>query len=336
MMRRAVFLLACFAVPCIYAQSAVDAFTRPGSIKVRVTSKGSGTCALRASVSLVSASGAHIAEDLTNGDCEVYFVNLAAGGYHVVVSGSGIETSNSGRLDLDSRGRQDLDVRVKYVSQASQRGATGMAHPLVAAVDLNIPASARKEFDKANQFVARGNWQKAVERLNKAIAIYPHYAEAYNNLGVVYGRLGSRVQNLEALQKAVSLNDHFAPAYLNLARVAIADRDFAQAEALLTRATSIDPTDSQILSLLAHVEFLNHHYDQALSDCRRAHSATRGEHAVVHYVAARIFEEENRPTDALAELQTFLSEEQSGPRADAVRREIVTLQQRPGATEVAR
>ena len=331
MMRRALFLLTLFAVPCMYAQSGLDTFNRPGSIKIRVTSKGTGTCDLRASVSLVSVSGAHIAEDLTNGDCEVYFVNLAAGSYHVVISGSGIETSDSRRFELDSRGRQDLDVRVKYVSQA-----TGTAHPLVAAVDLNVPASARKEFDKANQFVAQGNWQKAVQRLNKAIAIYPSYAEAYNNLGVVYGRLGSRVQNLEALQKAVSLNDHFAPAYFNLARVAIADRDFPQAEALLNKAAAIDPTDSQILSLLAHVEFLNHHYDQALSDCHRAHSATRGEHAVVHYVAARIFEEENRPTDALAELQVFLLEEQSGPRADAVRREIVTLQQRSGVAEVPR
>jgi tetratricopeptide (TPR) repeat protein len=163
---------------------------------------------------------------LTNVDCEVYFVNVATGSYHVVVSGSGIETSDSGRFDLDSPGRQDLDVRVRYVSQA-----TGTAHPLVAAVDLNVPASARKEFDKANQFVAQGNWQKAIDRLNKAIAIYPRYVEAYNNLGVVYGRLGSRAQNLEALQKAVSLDDHFAPAYLNLARIAVADRDLPQAEA---------------------------------------------------------------------------------------------------------
>ncbi len=323
MMRRAVFFLALFAAPCLHAQSVVDTFNRPGSIKIRVTSEGGGTCDLRATVSLLSASGAHIAEDLTNGDCEVYFVNVASGSYHVIVSGSGIATSDSGRFDLDSRGRQDLDVRVRYVSQP-----TGTTHALVAAVDLNIPASARKEFDKANQFVAQGKWQKAIDRLNKAIAIYPNYAEAYNNLGVVYARLGSRVQNLEALQKAVSLNDRFAPAYLKLARVAIADRDFAQAEVLLTRATAIDPTDSQMLSLLAHVEFLNHHYDQALADCRRAHSATRGEHAVVHYVAARIFEEENRPIDALAELQVFLLEEQSGPRADAVRREIVTLQQK--------
>jgi hypothetical protein len=44
MMRRAIFLLACFAVPCIYAQSGVDAFNRSGSIKVRVTSGKYSRC----------------------------------------------------------------------------------------------------------------------------------------------------------------------------------------------------------------------------------------------------------------------------------------------------
>jgi tetratricopeptide (TPR) repeat protein len=206
----------------------------------------------------------------------------------------------------------------------------------VAAVDLNIPERARKEFDKAAQFEAKGNWQRAIERLNKAIAIYPQYAQAYNNLGVAYGHLGDRVRNIEALQKAISLNDHFAAAYLNLARVAIVDRDFPQAEVLLNKATAIDSTDAQILGALANMELLDHHYEQALATCRRAHSTARGEHAVVHYVAARIFEQENRPLDAVAELRVFLSEEQSGPRADAARKEMIALQQGSGVIEVSR
>lgn len=336
MMRRVLVLLTSFLVPCIYAQSGFDSFNRTGSIRVRVTSGDSHACDVRASVLLVNISGAHIAEDLTNADCEVYFVNVAAGSYHVAVSGAGIESVDSGRFDLDSRSRQDLSLTVKRAGEAGQNGTVPPASPLVGAADLNIPEGARKEFDKANQFVAKGSWQKAIERLNKAIAIYPRYAEAYNNLGVVYGRMGDRVQNFEALQKAVSLNDHFAPAYLNLARMAIVDRDLPRAESLLDKATAIDPTDPQILSLLAHVELLNHHYDQALAHCRRAHAASRGPHAVVHYVAARIFEEENQPTDALEELQVFLAEEQSGPRADAVRKEMTLLQQTSDAIQAVR
>jgi len=316
----------------MYAQSGSGSQDRTGSIRVRVTPGDARICNIRATVSLVSTSGAHIAEDLTNSVCEVYFVNVAPGSYHVTVSGAGIENSDSGRFDLDSRRRQDLDINITYTKEADH----GAAGPLVAAVDLNIPEGARKEFDKANQFVAKGNWQKAIERLNKAIAIYPDYAEAYNNLGVIYGRLGDRTRNLEALQKAVSLNDHFAPAYLNLARMAIADRDLVQAEALLDKAVAIEPTNSQMLVLLANTELLNHHYDQALANCRKAHSGAQGPHAVAHDVAARVFEYENRPTDAVAELQTFLSEETPGPRAEVARKEMTALQQSGIATQAAR
>jgi len=332
MMRRVVVLLTSFLIPCMYAQSGSGSQDRTGSIRVRVTPGDARTCNIRATVSLVSTSGAHIAEDLTNSDCEVYFVNVAPGSYHVTVSGAGIENSDSDRFDLDSRRRQDLEINITHTKEADH----GAAGPLVAAVDLNIPEGARREFDKANQFVAKGNWQKAIERLNKAIAIYPDYAGAYNNLGVVYGRLGDRTRNLEALQKAVSLNDHFAPAYLNLARMAIADRDLVQAEALLDKAVAIEPTNSQMLVLLANTELLNHHYDQALANCRKAHSGAQGPHAVAHYVAARVFEYENRPTDAVAELQTFLSEETPGPRADMARKEITALQQSSIATQAAR
>ncbi len=334
-MRRVLVLLALFFVPCSYAQSHLDSFDRTG-IRVRVISSDGHTCDFQASVSLMTISGAHVAQDMTNAECEVYFGNVLAGSYHVAVSGAGIEQSDSGRFDIDSTGHQDVDVNIKHAGLVNQSGPTGPASPLVATVDLNIPESARKEFDKANQFVTKGNWQRAIERLNRAIAIYPQYAQAYNNLGVAYGHLGDRVRNIEALQKAISLNDHFAAAYLNLARVAIVDRDFPQAEVLLNKATAIDSTDPQILGALANMELLDHHYEQALATCRRAHSTARGEHAVVHYVAARIFEQENRPLDAVAELRVFLSEEQSGPRADAARKEMIALQQGSGVIEVSR
>lgn len=335
-MRRLLILPTLFVVPCLYAQSHLDSLNRTGSIRVQVTSSDGRACDFQARVLLMSISGARIAEESTNADCEVYFGNVAAGSYHVAVSGAGIEESDSGRFDFDSTGHQDVEVNIKHAGRVNQSGPTGPASPLVAAADLNIPESARKEFDKANQFVTKENWQRAIERLNKAITIYPQYAQAYNNLGVAYGHLGDRVRNIEALQKAISLNDHFAAAYLNLARVAIVDRDFPQAEVLLNKATAIDPTDAQILSALANMELLNHHYEQALATCRRAHSTARGVHAVVHYVAARIFEQENRPLDAVAELRVFLSEEQSGPRADAARKEMITLQQGSGAIEVSR
>lgn len=325
-----------FLAPSLYAQSHLDSLNRTGSITVRATSSDGHACDFQASVLLMSISGARVAEDLTNADCEVSFPNVSAGSYHVTVSGSGIEEADSGRFDFESTAHQDVEVSIKHAGRVNPTGVAGSSNPLVAVVDLNIPQSAHKEFDKANQFEAKGNWQKAIERLNKAIEIYPRYAEAYNNLGVAYGHLGDRARNIEALQKAIGLNDHFAAAYLNLARVAIVDHDFSQAEDFLNKAIAIDPADPQILGPLANVQLLNHHYDQALATCRRAHSTANGAHAVVHYVAARIFEQENRPADALAELRIFLTEEQSGPRAEQAQKEMIALQHGSGTVEAAR
>ena len=336
MMRSALVLFTSFLVPFSFAQSGIDGMTRAGSVRVHVTSENGRGCDIQAHVSLMSGSGVQIAQGFTNQECDVQFVNVPAGSYHVIVSGAAIENSDSGGFYVESRIGISLDVTAKRVENAYQNDTNLPSGPMVAAKDLGIPEGARKEFDRANRFVAKENWEKAIERLQKAIAVYPSYAEAYNSLGVAYEHLGDRIRNREAFQKAVNLNDHYAPAYVNLARSAVADRDFPQAEALLDRANTIAPNDSQILVLLAGAELLNQHFDQALATSRKAHTTSGGGHAVVHYVAARVFEHQNRPTDALAELQVFLSEEKSGPRADAARKEMIALQPNHMATDVAR
>jgi Tfp pilus assembly protein PilF len=336
MMRSVLVLLTSFLVPFTVAQSGNDGMPRAGSVRVHVASENNRGCVIQANVSLVSGSGVQIAQGFTDQECDVQFFNVPAGSYHVIVSGAGMENSDSGGFYVESRIGTSVDVTAKRVGSVSQNGTIQPAGAMVAANELGIPEGARKEFDRASQFVARENWKKAIEKLQKAIAVYPAYAEAYNSLGVAYEHLGDRVRNREAFQKAVSLNDHYAPAYVNLARSAVADHDFPQAETLLDKANAIAPNDSQILVLLAGAELLNQHYDQALATSRKAHSTSGGEHAIVHYFAARVFEHENRPTDALAELQVFLSEEKSGPRADAARKEMIALQPNRGATDVAR
>ena len=75
-----------------------------------------------------------------------------------------------------------------------------------------------------------------MELLNQAIAIYPQYVGAYNNLGVVYSRMNDTAHEQEALEKAISLDEHFAPACENLAKLYLRQKDFPQAETLLGKA----------------------------------------------------------------------------------------------------
>jgi tetratricopeptide (TPR) repeat protein len=302
----------------------VAAAQQNGNLRVEVVFGDGRRCNLAVHVQLMSSAGTSVAaESYTNNSGSAELFNLEPGTYHLVVSGQGIETADSGVFEVDSRKlTQSIMVTVRRVDDANDANAKGAS--TIAAQDMNIPESAAREFSKAIDLMNRQEWKKAIERLTRAITLYPHYAAAWNNLGAAYAHLGDRPHEQEALEKAVSLNDHLAPAFVNLAKLAIADRNMGRAESLLDRASSADPANAQTLTLLANVELLQQHYDLAVATCRKVHSLP-GSHAIVHYIAAHALEHEKNFSAAEAEFQTFLKEEPTGERAEAVRKQLSNL-----------
>ena len=324
MLSRKLLVLPLILVPCALAQFGhVDNY---GTLRVRIVFSDGRRCAVQLHVVLMGGSSNNpVVDTYTNNECMADFASLAVGDYHMVISGEGVEETDSGLFSVDARkSSQSLFVTVKRKNEGE--AAVPPGSPMIAAADMNVPDHARQEYEKVAAPFAKGDWKKAKEQLLKAIAIYPQYAAAYNDLGVVYGRLGDRAHEREALQKAVAINDHFSEAYMNLGKMAIADHDFPQAEGFLEKATSSDPNNPQALMLLADVQLMDKHYDQSIASCRKAHSMPHKLQSLVHYIAARAFMHENRPSDAAAELQIFLTEEPSGPRADAVRAELGQLE----------
>jgi hypothetical protein len=308
-----VFLL---LIGCAAAQPGLDHSIQ--RLRVRVAF-GNGMCDASARVTLMG-HGAPVAEGAANDQCEAVFYNVPEGTYNVKVSGDHFADADSGSISMTSGGPAEIEVQVKGQNDLARN--YGMpSNGLVSASGLGVPTRARKEFEKATELIAKQELAQAVERLNKAIALYPAYAVAYNNLGVIYSRLGDTGREKEALQKAISVNDHFALAFVNLGRMEIASGDFADAETALGKACAFDPTDPMTLILLSYAEFMDKHFDDAIAVSRKAHALEKP-HAFVHRVAARSFEQERKGANAIAELEMFLKEEPPGPRADAARKEL--------------
>jgi tetratricopeptide (TPR) repeat protein len=297
-----------------------------GNVHVHVVYADSRSAGLQLRVRLMSGSGSTpVSENFTNDQGRTEFIGIRIGNYHVIVSGEGIEEADSGMFELDRRKTsQDLFVTVRRSSDTNAN-QMGPGSSSVAAVDLNVPDSARKEFDEASKAMASQEWPKAIQRLKRAIFIYPQYAPAYNNLGVAYGRMNDPAQERASLEKAISLNDHFVPAFVNLAKLCLREHDSVRAETLLENALHAEPTNIETMTLLAEAQLLDKHFDAAIATARNVHAMPHQNFAVVHYIAARALEHENRLQDALGELQIFLTEEPSGARADHVREEIAQL-----------
>lgn len=308
-----------------------------GNLQVYVTYPDDRAIDEQLKVGLISgSSGTKLAETYTDDRGRAQFLNVGIGTYQMSVSGQSIQATVSDMFDVEPRrGAQSIFVRVKPVAENGEVNATKDGDHTVSANDLKVPEEASKEFDKATELIAKQQWQKAIERLNRALALYPTYAQAYTNLGVVYARLGESDKEREALQKAIDANNHFAPAFVNLARMEVKEHNYAGAEAHLNQATATDPTDVGTLALLTQVQLLNHHYEDAIANARKVHTMAHESYALVHYVAARACERLNRLADAIVEFKLFLSEEPSGARATAARQEMDGIQKQSVVGEIS-
>jgi predicted Zn-dependent protease len=266
-----------------------------------------------------------VATGYTNDIGETEFLGITIGDYHVVVSGDGIETTSGDTFEVDNRKvTQSQYISVRRLEDSGPKPVS--AHSaVVSAADLNVPVKARKELDKANESMAQHDWKKAKEHLDKALGIDPNYATAYNNLAVLYAKTDDATNEEQALKKAISLDPHFAPALLNYAKLSIRQKNFPQAQDLLQKEVAVDPDNPEALLLLAHSDYMNHQFEAAIANADKAHAASKDHASFVHYIAARAYQQENRPQDALAEFNLFLKEEPKGPRADFVRKVIATM-----------
>ena len=305
-----------------------------GNVHIHVVLANDHNAGPRLLVRLMEGSSeAVVSTTFTNDIGEASFIAVPIGDYHVEVSGDGIQTTRSDTFEVDDRKvTQSQYVMVSKTAESGGPAPLSAKSPMVSAADLNVPAKARKEVDKANQEMAQQNWKKALEHLNKAIEIAPQYATAYNNLAVLYDKMDDIPHEEEALKKAVSIDSHFAPALVNYGKVSLRQKDPVQAESLLQQANAAEPGNPQTLMLLAYAQYINRHFDAAIASALQAHSMGGDHPSFVHYIAARSYQQENQTAKALAEFQVFLKEEPKGPRADHVRADMAKMQQPDQAT----
>jgi hypothetical protein len=299
-----------------------------GNVHVHVVLANDRSAGMHLRVQLMAGgSGSTPVSDIFTDDRgEAEFDGVPTGEYHVIVSDSEIEQADSGIFEVDRRKMSQtlfITVHPRSDSKSNNAGSGGTS---VAVVDLDIPADAKKEFDKASDAMARKDWPGAEQQLKLATAIYPRYALAYNNLAAVYSHMNDGVRQREALEKAITLNEHLVPALVNLAKLCFQDGNSARAETLLQSALVAEPNNASNMMLLAQAQLLNKHFEAAIATAHDVHSIPHQGLAVIHFIAARAFERQSRPQDALVELRMFPTEEPTGARADQVHKEITQIE----------
>ncbi len=196
---------------------------------------------------------------------------------------------------------------------------------MISLASLNVPKDAAKEFEKGHKARQKKNFDEAIDKLQKATEIYPKYAEAFNELGLVYRNMNKLEEAQKAFEQAIAVDPAWLSSYLNLANLQWAANKPEQLLETSNKVLKLNPT-------LGPAHFFqsvaNYNLGRLAEAEKSALEADRNDHGQVpqvHLLLAQIYESKGARAEAVKQLRTFLKESPNAPNTDKVRAKIEEL-----------
>lgn len=176
----------------------------------------------------------------------------------------------------------------------------------------------------------RGDYERAITTLSKAIQLDPQHAEAYMNRGIAYLESGQANKALRDFAESLRLEPN-ALCYYNRAQAWLARRDLERAAADLDEAVRLVPEDAESFNMRAIVLCEQGEYERALADIERAielgHGSGHRNKAIILEMVGEIQEAiacwdqalKARPKDPMALCRRGLLLERAGRTEQALR-----------------
>jgi Tfp pilus assembly protein PilF len=301
----------------------------PTNLQIYIMFENSRPAGAHLRIDLANAGGIPVAQGFTDDSGRTMLQAPGAGGYIIKVAGETVQKGASESVEVYPcpavQCTRTVQVQVKPAAAAAQSTASSGNAAVTSAAALRIPDNARKPFEQGMNAWQKKDYQQAANKFEKAVAAYPEYDTAYNNLGVMYAHLGQNDKALAAFRRAVELNDKNADADRNLARMLIRQKDFPHAEELLKKAMTVQPPDAATLTMLAVAEIQDGKLDDAIKDAQRVNAMPHEGYSAVHYVAGEALEEKHQYAEASTEYNLYLKENPNGPDSTEVRSALQRL-----------
>jgi tetratricopeptide (TPR) repeat protein len=138
------------------------------------------------------------------------------------------------------------------VERLRSRQYKRFVYPLAGAILIAILANidiqgatdrgrARAHLYGGKAYVARGNYELAIQEYQEAIEIVPDHLQANHGLGIVYMDLQQYDLAEQTFKKVLGIDPYLAPAHFNLGSVYVAQNKYAEAANEYEAALEIDP-----------------------------------------------------------------------------------------------
>jgi tetratricopeptide (TPR) repeat protein len=115
-----------------------------------------------------------------------------------------------------------------------------------------------------------GDWQTAIDDFSKALSIAPSFADAYNDRGYSFEKIGKQDSAISDYKKALEINPNMSSPHVNLGWIYHHKGDYDGAYEEYSRSIELNPNYDQAYLLRGNILFEKEKYTEAISDYNKA------------------------------------------------------------------
>ena len=199
----------------------------------------------------------------------------------------------------------------------------------VSATAALAPKDAKKLYEKGVEALTKKNSAEARKNFEKAVEIYPRYAVAWYELGILNEQRNQFDDARKSYSQAIAADAKYIPPHERLAWIALRESKWAEvaehSDAVL-RLDPIDYPDSYYLSAVGNFQLGN--LDAAEKSAREAVERDKGhKNPRASYVLALTLAQKGNFRDAAPLLRSFLEQNPDVPDAVAVRQQLASVEE---------
>jgi tetratricopeptide (TPR) repeat protein len=217
--------------------------------------------------------------------------------------------------------RNDATIMLKH-SGILHEGST------VTASSLNAPEPAKKAFGKGVNSMEDEKWAAAQKNFEKAVEIYPQYAQAWSDLGEALRKQSRPTEARAAWERAVAADPKYIKPYIQLTMLDLEEKRPEDAATIAGKAVAMNPLEFPALYFYNAVANFNlKHLDVAEISARRAteldtaHELPRAELLLGSLLSAK-----GDRAGALQHFRKYLELVPKAQDADQVKRAIARME----------
>lgn len=265
------------------------------------------------------------------------FNNLTQGNYLVEVQTSGTNfVSQTARVTIQNFTRNIPGVGAttsgnEFVQQdfilrtADPRGSTARLGPPQAVFVQEVPDEARKTFADAVEKIDSNQMNAGIERLKKAIEIFPSYYAALDRLGTEYVKGQQYDPAIPVLTRAAEVNPRGYSSWYALGLAQYNLRQHAAAIESLRRCVTLNPGSVNCQLWLGIALRQASKLDEAEIHLKKANGLAKLKVPEAHWQLALLYHQLKRYGEAAEELEQFLKVEPNARDAEPIRKLIKKL-----------